>query len=553
MITKIALLGNYATQFLKVAIQKSAKKMALEIEIYEGEYDQTDMEIINEHAELYKFQPDYIFIHESIIAAQDLYYSLPETRQSYFAEDYISHLEMITTNISTRLPKAKIIYPTLELQHDNVFGNYYAKVNTSFGYQINKLNWLITDHSHKNNNFFLIDSNQLFMAAAPKREWQLIVNADWHFNPDFTNALADSFINLIKVANGHFKKCLILDLDNTLWGGIIGDDGIENIEIGTLGIGKAFTKFQKWIKALKNRGIILAVCSKNTAHIAKEPFEKHPEMELRLEDIAVFVANWDNKADNIRYIKSVLNIGFDAMVFIDDNPMERQLVRENIPEITVPEIPEDPALYLPYLIEANLFETFSYSANDKDRTAQYQEEAERSMLAKSITNIDEYLASLNMKADIEPFTKTNYSRIAQLTQRSNQFNLRTIRYTEQDIERIANDKNYLTYSVKLKDKFGDYGLISLVIINLQNPQEAFIDTWIMSCRVLKRGVEHFLINKIAAELSSFVKLKGEYIETPKNGLVKNLLPELGFISIDTNKFELNISTFTPHKTYITNE
>ena len=175
-------------------------------------------------------------------------------------------------------------------------------------------------------------------------------------------------LDILCAIKGDFKKCIILDLDNTTWGGVIGDDGMENIQVGSLGIGKAFTEFQYWVKKLKSRGIIVSVCSKNTESVALEPFEKHPEMVLQLDDISVFVANWENKADNIRHIQSILNIGFDSMVFIDDNPFERNIVRENLPEVTVPEMPEDPAEYLEYLYKLNLFETVSHSKLDKDRT-----------------------------------------------------------------------------------------------------------------------------------------------------------------------------------------
>jgi FkbH-like protein len=236
---------------------------------------------------------------------------------------------------------------------------------------------------------------------------------------------------------GKFKKCVVLDLDNTVWGGIIGDDGLENIQVGSLGIGKAFTEFQYWVKKLKNRGVIVAVCSKNTESVAKEPFEKHPDMVLKLDDIAVFIANWENKVDNIRKIQQILNIGFDSMVFLDDNPFERNMVRENIPGLLVPELPEDPAEYLEYLYTLDLFETVSYTDNDAERTRQYQIEAQRITLFEKFTNEDDFLESLNMVSVVESFSKFNIPRVAQLSQRSNQFNLRTIRYTEADLEHIA--------------------------------------------------------------------------------------------------------------------
>ncbi|WP_083692390.1 HAD family hydrolase [Seonamhaeicola sp. S2-3] len=336
-------------------------------------------------------------------------------------------------------------------------------------------------------------------------------------------------------------------------GGIIGDDGLEKIQIGSLGIGKAFTKIQKWAKELKNRGIILAICSKNNEEIAKNPFVNHNEMVLKLEDISVFVANWNNKADNIRYIQEVLNIGFDSMVFIDDNPAEREIVRQSIPEITVPELPEDPALYLPYLTNLNLFETVSYSKNDNDRTLQYQQEAERRKLISQVTNMDDYLKSLEMYGSISDFRQKDVSRIAQLTQRSNQFNLRTKRYTEDDIIKFMNSKNHLTYSVKLKDKFGDYGLISVIILEKTSSNVFFIDTWIMSCRVLKRDVEYYALNKIVDDLQKLKidTLQGEYLETAKNSLVADLLEKLTFSKEKNDKiYSLNTNTYKPFKHFI---
>jgi FkbH-like protein len=297
-----------------------------------------------------------------------------------------------------------------------------------------------------------------------------------------------------------------------------------------LGIGKAYTELQYWVKKLKNRGIIIAVCSKNTESIAMEPFEKHPDMVLHLDDIAIFMANWDNKVDNIRKIQSVLNIGFDSMVFLDDNPFERNMVRENLPEITVPELPVDPADYLEYLYTLNLFETISFSSVDTERTKQYQVEAKRARIQTGFTNEDDFLESLNMVSLVEPFNKFNTPRVAQLSQRSNQFNLRTVRYTEPDIKLLTENSGAFTFSFTLEDNFGDNGLISIIILKKEDKDKLFIDTWLMSCRVLKRGMENFILNTIVNSTKShgFKYLKGEYIPTAKNEMVKDYYKNLGF-------------------------
>ena len=380
-----------------------------------------------------------------------------------------------------------------------------------------------------------------------KNHYSMVVNVELHFTLQYLDWITHKIKQTIDVFQGSFKKCVILDLDNTLWGGIIGDDGLDNIQIGNLGIGKAYTRFQKWIKELKNRGIILAVCSKNEDSIAKSPFLYHPEMILQLEDIAIFIANWNSKADNINNIQKILNIGFDSMVFLDDNPAEREIVRNHIPDITVPELPNDPANYLPYLISLNLFETISYSKNDAERTKQYQEEAKRTEFSASITNMDEYLQSLQMTAKIEAISKINIERVAQLTQRSNQFNLRTKRYTSEDIKIICSNPNYLSATIEMADKFGNYGLISIAIIEI-NERCATIDTWIMSCRVLKRNVEHALMNYLVVKLKdkNVKQLEGKYIPTEKNGLVANLLTELGFKNSDEDNYSIFLKAFKPH-------
>ena len=303
--------------------------------------------------------------------------------------------------------------------------------------------------------------------------------------------------------------------------------------------------------AMKERGIILAVCSKNTESVAKEPFEKHPDMVLCLDDISVFVANWGNKVDNIRFIKQTLNIGFESMVFLDDNPVERSIVRENIAAITVPELPEDPADYLEYLYSLNLFETLFQSSEDAIRTKMYQVEAQRKEVQKKFTNEDDFLESLNMVSVVESFTKFNTPRVAQLSQRSNQFNLRTIRYTELDIDCISADSARFGFAFTLEDKFGDNGIICVVILERKSKDELFIDSWFMSCRVLKRGMEIFVLNHLVefAKEMGFERLIGEYIPTVKNEIVKEHYFDLGFVFVE-GRWKLDLSAYQTMKTFV---
>ena len=278
-------------------------------------------------------------------------------------------------------------------------------------------------------------------------------------------------------------------------------------------------------------------------------------MILKLEDIAVFMANWETKVDNIRAIQQILNIGFDSMVFLDDNPFERNMVRENIPGITVPELPEDPGEYLEFLYGENLFETVSYSGLDKDRTKQYQVEAQRVSLQKTFANEADFLKSLNMVSIVSGFTKFNTPRVAQLSQRSNQFNLRTVRYTEADIEAFAADMDVIDLSFTLEDKFGDNGLIAVIIMKKQDEETLFVDTWFMSCRVLKRGMENFTLNTMVerAKAAGFKKIVGEYLPTPKNKMVELHYPNLGFTRVEgaaTAQYMLDVDKYVKRDNYI---
>lgn len=546
---RVAILGNHATQFFKDGVKYNLIIKGFNPEIFESDYNQIDITLLDVNSGLFKLKPSFVIILESTLSLQKEFQSISvNSDRTIFYEKKYEQIYNRVAIVKQTLPETKILIYSYETILDNVFGNFYSKVNESFSYQLTELNYRMFLLAKEQKAVYLLDINAYLPSQNQHRDWSLFINADLHYSLDTYVKLAYSASQTIISSTGKIKKCLVLDLDNTTWGGIIGDDGINGIQIGSDGIGKAFQALQKWAKELKNRGIILAVCSKNEESIAKTPFEEHPEMVLRLSDIAVFIANWKNKADNIRHIKEVLNIGYDSMVFLDDNPMERNIVKENLPDVTVPELPSDPALYLPYLNELNLFETTSYSKGDKDRTKQYQQEAKRKKTITSYTNMDDYLASLKMEAEVGPFLDSDIPRIAQLTQRSNQFNLRTIRYSEPDIEKFRKSEKYLTYSVKLQDKFGSYGLISVIILEKKELGTYFMDTWLMSCRVLKRGVENMVMNQICKDLKRLetVTIKGEYIKTPKNDLVASLLPSLGLKREgDTNLYSVQIDEI-PH-------
>jgi FkbH-like protein len=524
---KVALLGDTATQFLTQALRGAGYDGGFNLEIFEADFNQIERQVFDPTSELYEFKPNLVIIFQSSHKLVGKYSKLKPEAYNSFAETQLNLVDSLCSQIRLKL-SAKIIYYNYPEIDDSVFGNYANKTEQSFLFQLRKLNYELMVYATNHADFYLCDisSVQNQVGKAGMFQTSVYINTEMVLSIDVLPLVAARTVDLIGAMYGKFKKCLILDLDNTTWGGIIGDDGLENIQIGALGIGKAFTEFQYWVKKLKNRGIILAVCSKNTESIAKEPFEKHPDMVLRLDDIAVFMANWDNKVDNIRKIQSILNIGFDSMVFLDDNPFERNMLREAIPQLIVPELPGDPADYLEYLYTLNLFETVSFSELDAERTKQYQVEAQRVTMQTAYANEDDFLQSLNMFSLVEPFNKFNTPRVAQLSQRSNQFNLRTIRYTEADVEQLIQQNDIHSFSFTLEDQFGDNGLISVIILKKESEDILFIDTWLMSCRVLKRGMEDFILNTIAnfAKDKGFGSLKGEYIPTAKKRNGERPLP-----------------------------
>ena len=546
---RIAILGDHATQFIKDALIGYGALNNLNYNVYEAEYSQIDQEILDGDSELYLFNPDIIIVTNSVYKLEQSFHV--SGSKHLFANSYLNKVEGWLDSLKGRT-KAKIILSTMPELPDATFGNYASKVDVSFLFQLRNINVELMKLSQQNGNLFICDVAALFSLYGQQfaKSPQMYINADMIFSLDFIPVFTKQINDIVLAVIGRFKKCLILDLDNTTWGGIIGDDGLENIKVGDFGIGKAFSKLQTWAKALKERGVILCICSKNDEVNAKEPFEKHPDMVLRLEDISVFVANWENKASNIRNIQEILNIGFDSMVFLDDNPFERNLVRQELPEVTVPELPEDPAEYLDYLLTLNLFETASYSENDKDRTKQYQLEAERVSSQAKFANIDDYLASLEMVSDVKNVDAFSLPRVAQLTQRSNQFNLRTQRYTDEDLKNMIDSGNFIAVSYTLVDKYGDNGLISAIVLKKEK-DSMFIDTWIMSCRVLKRTMEPFVLNTIVevAKKEGYTKLVGEYLPTAKNGMVKDHYKNFGFVEVD-GKWELDLNSFNDLKCFI---
>lgn len=550
---RIAVLGDSATQHLATAIKGYGLIAGLLIDVFDAEYGQMVPLIIQQESELYQSKPDTIVIYICVEKLYQKWHQIEQKERSCFAEYQYEYIKNIWDTISINT-KSRIIQFTFAEYDDCVFGHYGCRVTDSFLYQTRKLNQRLVEGGASQGNVFFLDLSAIQGKVGREafHDPKLFYMAKMPIALEALPYVAKGVVDIIQAIRGIIRKCVILDLDNTLWGGIIGEDGLANIQIGDLGIGAAYMAFQYWLKELKYRGILLAVVSKNNEETAKEVFEKHPDMVLYLDDFVAFNANWDDKAKNIRGIQQQLNIGMDSVVFIDDSQFERELVRSMVPEITVPEMPEDPALYISFLQSLNLFEMASYSDQDTNRTEQYIADSKRRAIEAQYANFDDYLKSLEMQAEVKSLDEYHIPRIAQLTQRSNQFNLRTVRYTEQGLKEVSNDENRITIYFTLRDKFADHGLVCVVILDKRKDM-LFIDTLLMSCRVLKRGLEEFVFNTIfeLARNGGYKRVIGEYIITPKNAIVSDLYDRIGFVAQENGLYYAEVGQYLDKKCFIT--
>lgn len=548
---KIAILSDGASQQLAKVLQGYFSDSRIQLDIYEAPIGSIDLEIMNPDSDLYQSRPDTVLIYSTEQALRNKFY---HNKKNFFSQEkelIEQRLEKLRENFSGLL-----IVSNYSLPMERVAGNFDLNYQESFRFQLQSLNSALSQLVFKNHGQ-LLDIERL-SAVKGLENWydeKLWVHSKTPCQLMQLPFIAREVKQICHVSQGKMIKCVISDLDGTMWGGIIGDDGPEGIGVGEVDEGEAFDHYQHYLKQLKERGILLAVCSKNDEEIALSAFRENEEMVLKEDDFAVFIANWENKADNIKTIQEVLNIGFDSMVFIDDNPFERNLVRNYLPEVIVPELPEDPALYVQYLSEQGLFETQSISGEDQTRTELYRVESKRRKQEQDFRSIDDFLISLEMQGEKERFNTANLPRITQLIQRSNQFNLTTIRHSLETCEQFAGKQDVLPFYFKLRDKFGDYGLISLVI-GIPEDDVLILDTWLMSCRVLKRGVEDWAMNTIIEEASKkgLRTIRGVYRPSKKNLMVKDFYSRYDFKLVKESEresfWELSIKNYKTKKHFI---
>jgi FkbH-like protein len=546
---RLAILGGYSLYPLHELIEHLCEVENFPVELWRGDYDNYISEIMDGDSELYSFAPHVVFL---LPAERRCTYTgnLTDARELQQAEAQrtVDSLLELARKVNEKT-RAEIITTNFMLPARHDLGAFRSRTlgsDWSFRKWVNlELGLNAPSFLHICDWEFL--ANRLGgLAARDERSW---FETKQPCSSALLVELAREAAQLIASLKRAPKKVIVLDLDNTLWGGVVADDGLEGIELGdTSPRGEAFKAFQKYIASLKQRGVLLAVCSKNDLDKAQEPFQKHPEMVLRLEDIVSFKANWEPKSENIRAMAPELNLGLDSFVFVDDNPAEIEIVRQFVPEVTTILLGADPSDYVAQLADCRLFEPRSITSEDAERTSQYRSDAQRQALAATVTDMASYLESLQMESTISEFVPVDVPRLSQLINKSNQFNLTTHRRSEAEVIAVMNDKNFVGYSVRLKDRFGDHGLISIVI-GEKAGDTMKIDTWLMSCRVLKRQVEEEVLNELArlAKLKNCTRLEGVFLPTPKNGMVRDFYGRMGFTltaeSETKREFELRLETF----------
>lgn len=538
---RLALLGSSTLDQLEPGIRVGALRHGLIVETMVAPYGQWRQFIADAHSALYEFAPDAVALMlDAAAILPDLPLATPADAVAGAIDAAVSEISGYWRRLQDRRRTAVIqLVPWSD--EPALFGHFERKAAASPGALAARLAGALVDRAAEA-GVALLDLRGAAAAVGTRQlgDPALRHHAKQTIAPLATSWVGDHVARVLAALRGMAKKVLVLDLDNTLWGGTIGDDGPDGIVLGPgSGAGEAFAAFQKYAKRLAERGILLAISSKNEPAIVDAVLAEHPEMVLRRDDFAAIEVGWHDKPSALRRIAKDLNLGLDSLVFVDDNPVERDLVRRTLPMVAVPELPEGPELYPYCLADAGYFETVSFTPDDAKRSAHYAANRERQRLEASATDIDSFLRDLEMLLTVGPFKPTDVPRIAQLINKTNQFNLTTKRYSETEVRALMYDPEVLTLSARLSDRFGDNGLTAVVVgraVAAADGPAVELDSWLMSCRVLGRGVEQAMLTVIAdrAQRAGARHLIGRYRPTPRNALVKDLYAKLGFALLETD-------------------
>ncbi len=555
---RLAVLASSTIDHLLPAIRVAGLRRRLLIDIYSGGYGQYRQDLLDPTSSLHQFAPQTILFS---VTAREALAVVPLAATVTEVDETISRLigELrLLWRKARENSSAAIIQQTFINVTEPLFGGYDRFVPGAPAQVVARLNEQLCEAAAQDGVLLLdiarASERDGIDAWFDARHW---LQGKLEIAPQAAPLYGDIVARILAAQRGLSKKCLVLDLDNTLWGGVVGDDGLEGIVLGEgSAVGEAHLALQRYAKQLKERGVILAVCSKNDAGIAEAVFREHPEMVLRHSDIAAFVANWDDKVENLKIIANRLNIGIDSLVFVDDNPVERARVRQSLPTVAVPELPDDAAHYVRCLAESGYFEAIAFTPEDRHRAEQYAANAERDALLRSAQSMDGFLCGLKMSVIFGPFTVVDHARIVQLINKTNQFNTTTRRYTSEEIANLINLPSALTLQFRLLDRIGDNGLVSTMILRPASDDEGVleIENWVMSCRVFGRQLELEAMNIAveAARRRSAKALVADYIATPKNDVISTLYPSLGFAAVNgsATRWFLNLEGYVAQNTHI---
>jgi FkbH-like protein len=528
---RVAVLGGSTTNEIVNLFELLLLSSGFRPIFHQSEYGRFYEDAVLDPQALIDFKPDIVYIHSSYRNIQN---SPPvgciEADLPGLVEAELNRYRQIWNAIEANLG-CQIVQNNFEAPPYALFGNMDGSSPSGLSRFVMQLNVAFAQEAAMRPRLLLQDVNGISARLGLRQwfDWDRYFSYKILLTPEANLEIARSLTSLVKALYGKSRKVLVLDLDNTLWGGVIGDDGVDQIQIGReTPVGEAYSEFQEYCLALRSRGVLLAVCSKNDADTAKSGFA-HPSAIIKMEHISCFKANWDPKHENILAIAKELNLGTDSFVFVDDNPAERAIVSAQLPSVAVPEIGNEVTRYPAMLEQGRYFEPVTLSREDLERATLYSDNVQRSVLERAFANYGDYLDSIEMTAEIESFKPVYIERIAQLTNKTNQFNLTTRRYTLAEIQSIANNSEYLGLYCRLKDRFGDNGLIS-VVVGRQKDDALHIDLWLMSCRVLKRDVELAMLDAIARRAvdRGVGRIFGYYLPTQKNGMVATFYPSLGF-------------------------
>jgi FkbH-like protein len=547
---RIAILGTSTTAVLAPVLKALCLRDRIRVELYQGLYGALDQEILIPSSGLAAFQPQIVFL---MMHWRDLHLGGSTAEPQRVIDDTVARLKRLWSQLSERF-SCHVVQHAFDYPAEDSYGYLSFALPGGRGHLIDDLNSTLQRE--------LPAYVSLLNTQAAQRETGSLVwddplqwnNFKQHPSTAALPCLAETQMAHVRAVLGLNRKVLVTDLDNTLWKGVIGEDGIDGIQIGPgTPAGEAHQSLQNYLLELKSRGVLLAVCSKNNIADARLPFEKHAQMALKLDDFAAFEANWEDKASNLRAIATKLSLGLDSFVFLDDNPMEREWVRSRLPEVAVVELSGNAANYVRDLDRGRHFFALTLSAEDAARADLYRVEANRESLKNSAGSVDDFLAELQMRASAEPITPKNVARVTQLTNKTNQFNVTTRRYTEAQVAHIADDPRGWTRAFHLSDRFGSYGLVGVLFCILLNDDSWEIDTWLMSCRVLGRQSEQFMFDRMmqAASSRGIREIVGVYRPTAKNPLVADLFDKFGFEKISSSEAEVRYSIAVPSKVSIT--